>query len=158
MKKIVMIATITLASVFMSCNKFLEFEPYGQPSDLSSMSDEQAMQTIYALYEWQYREGTTGRGLFWYENASDDMVTGRTQAEADNIKNFIDNGSASRDVRDNWPQMYQTINYANRILVEIPKATAISDEVRNTVLGNAYFWRAFAYLWLAPWYGDNGPN
>src|SRR5690606_10645708 len=97
-------------------------------------------------------------GFFWYENASDDMVTGRTQAEAANIKNFIDNGSSSRDVRDNWPQMYQTINYANRILADIPKATSISDGVRNTVLGNAYFWRAFAYLWLAPWYGDNGPN
>jgi len=157
MKKISMITTITLV-VFTSCNKFLEFEPYGQPSDLSGMSDEQAMQTVYALYEWQYREGTTGRGFFWYENASDDMVTGRTQAEAANIKNFIDNGSSSRDVRDNWPQMYQTINYANRILADIPKATAISDEVRNTVLGNAYFWRAFAYLWLTPWYGDNGPN
>jgi len=150
--------TLALVSVLTSCDKFLEFEPYGQPADLGNVSDEQAIQTIYALYEWQYREGTTGRGFFWYENASDDMVTGRTQAEAANIKNFIDNGSSGRDVRDNWPQMYQTINYANRILVDIPKATSISDGVRNTVLGNAYFWRAFAYLWLAPWYGDNGPN
>jgi len=155
-KHFLLVAALT--AMLASCNKFLEFEPYGQPVSLDNVSDEQAMQTVYALYEWQYREGTTGRGFFWYENASDDMVTGRTQAEGDNIKNFRDDGSSSRDVRDNWPQMYQTINYANRILVEIPKATAISDGVRNVVLGNAYFWRAFAYLWLAPWYGDNGPN
>lgn len=157
MKKAILM-TFAWVSMLTSCNKFLEFEPYGQPADLGNMSDEQAMQTVYALYEWQYREGTTGRGLFWYENASDNMVTGRTQAEAANIKNFIDNGSSGRDVRDNWPQMYQTINYANRMLIDIPKATSISEGVRNVVLGNAYFWRAFGYLWLAPWYGDNGPN
>lgn len=150
--------TLVIALVLVSCNKFLEFEPYGQPSDLSSLSDAQAMQTIYALYEWQYREGTTGRGFFWYENASDDMVTGRTQAEADNIKNFVDNGSMTRDVRDNWPRMYQTINYANRIIDQISDATEISETTREVVMGNAYFWRAFSYLWLAPWYGDDGPN
>src|SRR5690606_17797743 len=96
--------------------------------------------------------------FFWYENASDDMVTGRTQAEPANIKNFIDNGSTSRDVRDNWPQMYETINYANRIIAQIPGSTSISDGTKNIVLGNAYFWRGFGYLWLAPWYGDDGPN
>ena len=157
MKKITLI-TVAIVSVFTSCNDFLEFEPYGQPADLGSLSDEQAMQTVYALYEWQYREGTTGRGFFWYENASDNMVTGRTQAEAANIKNFIDNGSTSRDVRDNWPQMYQTVNYANGIISQIPASTSISDATKNIVLGNAYFWRGFAYLWLAPWYGDDGPN
>lgn len=142
----------------MSCKDFLKFDPYGQPSDLSSLSDAQAMQTVYALYEWQYKEGTMGRGFFWYENASDDMVTGRTQAEADNIKNFVDNGSMTRDVRDNWPRMYQTINYANRIIADIPKSANLSENTRDIVMGNAYFWRGFAYLWLAPWYGDNGPN
>ncbi len=148
----------SLTVIFTSCKDFLEFQPYGQPADLGSVTDEQAMQTVYALYEWQYGEGTTGRGFFWYENASDDMVTGRTQAEAANIKNFIDNGTMTRDVRDNWPAMYQTINYANRIIDQIPASTTISDRVKNTVMGNAHFWRGFAYLWLAPWYGDNGPN
>ncbi len=157
MKKTILM-TLVLVSVLASCNKFLEFEPYGQPTDLGSLSDAQAMQTVYALYEWQYREGTTGRGFFWYENASDDMITGRVQAEADNIKNFVDNGSMTRDVRDNWPQMYQTINYANRIIAQIPGSTTITDGTKNVVLGNAYFWRGFAYLWLAPWYGDDGPN
>lgn len=149
---------LSLTVIFTSCNDFLVFEPYGQPSNLGNLSDEQAMQAVYALYEWQYNEGTTGRGFFWYENASDDMVTGRTQAEAANIKNFIDNGSMTRDVRDNWPRMYQTINYANRIIGQIPESTTISDRTKNMVMGNAYFWRGFAYLWLAPWYGDNGPN
>ncbi|WP_299582316.1 RagB/SusD family nutrient uptake outer membrane protein [uncultured Sunxiuqinia sp.] len=151
---LVLIFSVTLAS----CEKFLEFEPYGQPSSLGTLTDGQAMQTVYALYEWQYNEGTTGRGFFWYENASDDMVTGRSQAQAQNIKNFVDNGSSSRDVRDNWPKMYQTINYANQIIKQVPGSESISENVRDLVVGNAYYWRGFAYLWIAPWYGDNGPN
>lgn len=159
MKKITIILFAVLITFnFSACKKFLEFEPYGQPSNLGALTDAQAMQTIYALYEWQYREGTTGRGLMWYENASDDFVTGRTQAEAANIANFIDNGSNTRDVRDNWPQMYRTINYANQILKQVPASENLSEGVKNMVLGNAHFWRGFAYLWLAPWYGDNGPN
>lgn len=141
-----------------SCKKFLDLEPYGQPAELSNLSDGQAMQAVYALFDWQYREGTTGRGFMWYENCSDNFVTGRTQAEAQNIKNFVDNGSTGRDVRDNWPRMYETINYANNLLRAAPTATKLSEKVKNKVLGHAYFMRGFSYLWLAPWYGDNGPN
>lgn len=157
-KNIVIIATLLITLMFSSCEKFLEFEPYGQPNQLSNMTDEQAIQAVYSLFYWQYREGTIGRGFMWYENCSDNLITGRTQAEAQNIKNFVDNGSSSRDVRDNWPEMYQTINYANQLIRSAPTATKLSEEVRNTVLGHAYFMRAFSYLWLAPWYGDNGPN
>lgn len=159
MKRLSTVFTFIGVAILVSCNNdFLEFEPYGQPSDLGNLTDAQAMQAAYALYEWQYNEGTTGRGFMWYENASDDFVTGRSQAEAANIANFIDDGSSSRDVRDNWPRMYQTINYANQIIRQAPESGSISANVMDMVLGNAYFWRGFAYLWLAPWYGDNGPN
>lgn len=142
----------------ISCGDFLEFEPYGQPNDLSNLTDGQAMQTVYSLFYWQYREGTTGRGFMWYENCSDNLITGRTQSEAQNIKNFTDNGGSGRDVRDNWPQMYQTIRYSNEIIATVPASTKLSQKVKNNVIGHAYFMRGFAYLWLAPWYGDNGPN
>ena len=157
-KRIFYISIFTLILTFASCDKFLEFEPYGQPNQLANMTDGQAMQSVYSLFYWQYREGVMGRGFMWYENCSDNLITGRTQAEAQNIKNFIDNGSSGRDVRDNWPQMYQTINYSNLLIKAAPTAAKLSEKVRNIVLGHAYFMRAFSYLWLAPWYGDNGPN
>lgn len=155
---IILLAFILTAGSFSSCKKVLELQSYGQPSELNNLSDAQAMQAVYALFYWQYREGTTGRGFMWYENCSDNFVTGRTQAEAQNIKNFIDEGSSSRDVRDNWPQMYETINYSNNLLRAAPSANKLSEKVRNSVIGHSYFMRACAYLWLAPWYGDNGPN
>jgi starch-binding outer membrane protein, SusD/RagB family len=147
-----------LALIMVSCQDFLEFEPYGQPSSLGNLTDEQAMQTAYALYEWQYRQGNSGRGFFWYENASDDMITGRTHAQAANVANLLDNGSHTLDLRSNWPEMYRTINYANGIIRQVPESQSISPAIKDKVVGNAYFWRGFAYLWLAPWYGDNGPN
>lgn len=156
--KIIAIALFIAAGCFSSCKKYLELQPYGQPSELNNLTDAQAMQAVYSLFYWQYREGTLGRGFMWFENCSDNFVTGRTQAEAQNIKNFVDEGSSSRDVRDNWPQMYQTINYSNNLIRSAPGATKLSEKVRNSVLGHAYFMRGFSYLWLAPWYGDNGPN
>ncbi len=156
--RIIILALLISTMGFGSCKKFLELQPYGQPAELSNLSDGQAMQAVYALFFWEYREGTTGRGFMWYENCSDNFVTGRTQAEAQNIKNFVDNGSHGRDARDNWPRMYETINYANNLIRAAPSATKLSERVRNMVLGHAYFMRAFSYLWLAPWYGDNGPN
>ena len=159
MKRNIIILLVAIVALnFSSCKKFLEFEPYGQPNQLANMNDEQAMQAVYSLFYWQYREGTLGRGFMWYENCSDNLITGRTQAEAQNIKNFLDNGSNTRDVRDNWPQLYQTINYANQLIKAVPTATKLSEKVKNNVMGHAYFFRAFAYLWLAPFYGDNGPN
>jgi hypothetical protein len=49
--------------------------------------------------------------------------------------------------------MYQEINRANSILLYVPDMT-ISDAVKNYALGQAYFFRGYSYLWLAPWYGD----
>jgi hypothetical protein len=159
MKKNILYTSIFVVVLALaSCSKFLEFQPYGQPNQLANMTDGQAMQSVYSLFYWQYREGVMGRGFMWYENCSDNLITGRTQAEAQNIKNFVDNGSSGRDVRDNWPQLYQTINYSNQLIKAVPTATKLSEKVKNNVLGHAYFMRAFAYLWLAPWYGDNGPN
>jgi hypothetical protein len=53
--------------------------------------------------------------------------------------------------------MYQIISKANNVLRYVPDMT-ISEQLKTNALGQAHFYRAFAYLWLAPWYGDNGPN
>ncbi|MDR1090786.1 MAG: RagB/SusD family nutrient uptake outer membrane protein [Prevotella sp.] len=156
MKKIfiIIIAIYSLSS----CSGFFEQQPYGPPSSLTEMTEEEAMQAMYGLYHWQYVEGITGRGVMWYENCSDDFVTGRTNAGGDNIKNFYDIGRSGRDVDETWRFMYQNVRFANDILRELPAATQLTESVRTKLLGHALFFRAFSYLWLAPWYGDNGPN
>src|SRR5690606_12692685 len=81
-------------------------------------------------------------------------VMWKTEADAALLKNFK---YGRRDNETNWPVMYQLIKKANDIINNVPDMD-ISQDVKNKVLGQAYFFRGWAYLWLAPYYGDNGEN
>ena len=136
----------------------MEFESYGPPTyENYWKTDADVLAAVDGLSFWQAREGIDGRGLMWFENCSDNLVTGRSQSEGDQIKNFQMSADNGRDVRHNWSIMYQLIAKSNDILANVPKMT-ITESVKTNAIAQAHFYRAFAYLWLAPWYGDNGPN
>jgi len=156
MKNYLYIALMAILFSTTSCEKFLEESPIGAPTSgnfWKTSSD--ALRAADGLYFWSNKEEFTGRGVMWYINASDDMITGRTKGYADNIKNFISDNNS--DVRYNWPYMYQLIKRCNDILKNVP-SMAIDQDTKNKVLGQAYYFRAWAYLWLAPNYGDNADN
>lgn len=157
--KNIAIKSIVLAACMFSlsgCDDFLTHTQHGEPSLENFWKVEaDAISAANGLYFWTASEGITGRGMMWYENCSDDMVTGRPQSGGANIKNFVlDN---TRDVKDNWPVMYQLIKKCNDIIKYVPDME-ISEKVKNETLGQAYFMRGWAYFWLAPYYGDNGSN
>jgi hypothetical protein len=87
------------------------------------------------------------------------MFTGRPQAPSDayTCENFMMGAVNNLDVNDTWPVMYRMINKANNILRNVPDMN-ISEAVKSNAIGQAHFFRAYAYLWLAPWYGDNSIN
>lgn len=148
--------SVVLAATTFGCADFLEIEKYGAPSDNTFWKTESdARRAADGLYFWMNEDGVMGRGFMHYYNCSDDVVTGRSQGGCDKMKNFI--ADYSRDVVDNWPMMYQLIKLCNDIIVKVPDMN-ISGQVKNETLGQAYFFRAFAYFWLAPYYGDNGTN
>ncbi len=53
-----------------------------------------------------------------------------------------------------WTQEYIGIRQANTIIGRLPAATAIPDSVKNILLGQAYFYRAFDYYRLTHQFGD----
>lgn len=155
-KKIGVVSLVVL--MISGCNDFLQFEPYGLEGSVNFWKTEgDVRKALNAFHEFTYKEGVTGRGLMWFENCSDNLVTGRSSAPADQIKNFQMSPSNDRDAQDTWPYMYQLIAKANDVLRNVPEMS-ISDGVKNNAIGQAHFYRAFAYLWIAPFYGDNGPN
>jgi len=159
MKKLLYTPIMILLSVLLltGCDDFLEHEEYGaQQKYWTSEADIQ--DAIVGFYSFTWEEGVTGRGFMWFENCSDNMVTGRSQAEAEQIKNFIMSPANGRDAKDNFENMYQLIAKTNALLKNVPNMDNVSDAVKTNALGSAYFFRGFAYLWLAPWYADNGPN
>lgn len=147
---------VLVCTGLMSCEDFLTYNKYGEPSsDNFWKTESDAMRAADGLYFFVGEAGVSGRGFMHYYNCSDDVVTGRTQAGCAAMKNFV--ADYSRDVVDNWPRMYQLIKRCNDIILNVP-GMGISEETKNKVLGQAYFFRAWAYFWLAPYYGDNGEN
>ena len=150
------IILIVIVMTSFSCSDFLQYDQKGEPTNTTFWKTEvDAQRAADGLYYFMGEAGISGRGFMHYYNCSDDVVTGRAQGGTDKMKNFI--ADFTRDVTQNWPIMYRIIRRANEMILNIPKME-ISETVKNRTLGEAYFMRAWAYLWLAPYYGDNGEN
>ncbi len=147
---------LAVASLFGSCNKELDIIPEGAPAKVNFWKTEadavSASNALYALYDSE--EGFYGRGLFWFINASDDMVTGRANAQADNMKNFNRAYLGGGYTEGNWSGRFTIIKLANDILRYVP-AIDMNNEVKNRVLGEAYFNSAMMNFELAAHYGDD---
>lgn len=137
-----------------SCDK--QYTRYGEPSSDNFWKNESDVQAAVDGMYLMYNEQMCGaRGSMYYYLCSDDMVYGRSHSPSANVKNFIyDDGC---DVADQWMYAYMMIKRANDIIINVPDAP-VTDDVKNNALAEAYFFRAWAYLWLAPCYGDNGEN
>lgn len=150
--------SLTLGLGSISCSSdFTELDPLGNTSYENFFKTEQdAISAANGLYDMMDEGEMFGRGFFWYMNASDDMITGRLNAAADNIKNFNMNGDENY-VNSIYQNCYKVIRRSNDILKKVP-GIQMSEPLKKRILGEAYFMRAFHYFWLAHSYGDNGDN
>ncbi|GHT68387.1 membrane protein [Bacteroidia bacterium] len=149
-----------IASLLLcGCDDFLKDEPYGPSTSEDFWKTETDVKSaLNAFIDYNVNEGVYGRGVYWFENCSDDMFTGRPQGPSDayTCERFQMGANNNLDANATWPAMYQMIAKANNVFRYVP-GMSISDEVKSNAIGQAHFYRAFAYLWLCPWYGDNGP-
>ncbi len=139
----------------VSCS-FLDQDIYDTSSSWRTKKD--ITDAIYGMYAFTREEGVTGRGVYWFENCSDNMVTGRPNSSADEIRNFNMTPSNGADAKDTYEEMYKIISRANSVLINSSKVPNVDPEFINEAYGEAYFMRAFAYLWIVPFYGDDGEN
>src|ERR1035437_4166383 len=144
-KKSLIIFAGMLMLLITSCSKeFLNYKPYGEPSTVNFWKTESdATLAANGLYSFFTADEVISRGFFWYICASDDMIVGRDKTQAVNMKNFVDAGSNAYTTQ-NWPDMYQIVARANAILINVPKMN-ISQTTKDLVMGQAYFFRAWAY-------------
>lgn len=159
-RQLTLLLLLLLVGALSSCNSFLEHRPYsgGESGELFWSNPDNVRDAVDGLNRFTSEEGITGRGFLWFENCSDNLITGRAQAEAAQIKNFQMAADNGRDADENWSTMYGIIAQANEIIRNVKDSESLSQEVKDFALGNAYFYRGFAYLWLAPWYGDHEAN
>ncbi|WP_131536567.1 RagB/SusD family nutrient uptake outer membrane protein [Pedobacter nototheniae] len=149
--KYLIVAAIAL---FSSCTKQLNIEPEGSPSAQNFWkTKEDALKAEGGMYEKYNEEDYYGRGMFWFINASDDMVTGRNKPEADNIKNFNRTYIGGGYTEGQWAMRYAVIKRANDIITNVPKIQ-MDETLKKQIIGDAYFNAGLVYFQLAANYGN----
>jgi hypothetical protein len=137
-----------------SCSKKLDITPEGSPvSGNFWKTSSDAISGANAIYEQFDGEEFYGRGYMWYMNASDDMVTGRSNARAENVKNFNIATSGVSYLADQWKMRYIVIKRANDVILHVPHIN-MDQTLKNRILGEAYFLRALMYFQLSYNYGN----
>ncbi|CAH0130426.1 SusD-like protein BACOVA_02651 [Pedobacter sp. Bi27] len=140
---------------FSSCTKELDIVPEGSPSAQNFWkTKEDAIKAEAGMYENYNAEDFYGRGMFWFINASDDMVTGRNKPEADNIKNFNRTYVGGGYTETQWSMRYAIIKRANDIIINVP-AIAMDETLKKQIIGDAYFNAGLVYFQLAANYGND---
>ncbi|WP_430810331.1 MULTISPECIES: RagB/SusD family nutrient uptake outer membrane protein [unclassified Carboxylicivirga] len=161
MKKIQLLKYILpalLIGSLISCSDdFTDLVPKGSATQGNFWQNEaDALAGANAMYYYMKDEDMFTRGFMWYINASDDMITGRVNAKADAAVYFNLSGDEGYF---SWmyPQSYKVIRRANDVIANVP-AIDMDENLKQRILGEAYFMRGFHYFWLAHTYGDNGAN
>ncbi|WP_129716154.1 RagB/SusD family nutrient uptake outer membrane protein [Pedobacter sp. SYP-B3415] len=137
-----------------ACTKQLDIAPEGSPSAGNFWkTKEDALKAEAGMYENYNDENFYGRGMFWFINASDDMVTGRNKPEADNIKDFNKNYIGGGYTESQWSMRYAVIKRANDIISNVP-GIQMDEGLKKHIIGDAYFNAGLVYFQLAANYGN----
>ena len=134
-----------VVSLASCAEDFLETSPFGQAtSDQFWRNGDDALSAANALYEPLDDESFYGHTEQTFEICSDDFWRAGDHGEDQAIEEFtFDPGNAQ--LRFSYSRKYEIINRANAILVNVP-GIDMDNALKNRILGEAYFMRAFA-MW-----------
>lgn len=153
MQRIKNILVLT-ALLFTGCKGVLDVEPKGVYSTGNYWRNQSdAIDGVTGIYNVLLEEDYTGFNEFVFDNCSDDQVRGGDHDYDAAIEDFTYDAS-TYSVRVGWRWKYETINRANNVLIYVPKIAGMDDVIKNRCLGEAHFFRAFAYWRLLLIYGE----
>lgn len=162
MKLKYIIAFLMSFAMLPGCDDFLREEPKDEFSVGQYFSDpDHAYSTVNGLYRTGAPEMFDGSvysgtpamfvqymtGLFDNEYRGQEVHIQRAQQltlDGLNTAGYIDNI---------WSNLYEGISRANNAIANIPNTPGMTDEERNQLVGEARFFRAFAYFYLVRMFG-----
>jgi len=155
MKNIKNAILLSVGLLLAACSKNLDIKPQGAVSENNFwQTGDDALLGVNAMYEPFDGEEFYGRGYMWFINASDDMVTGRINTNADAIKNFNRTYYSGGYTVDQWDMRYSVIRRANDLINKVP-AINMDATLKNRYLGEAYFLSGLMYFQMAYNYADD---
>lgn len=140
MKKIKIVSAyfLTAALLLSACSKLDRLPETELTDDVFWNTETDLINATNRLYQQL--------DAFWIDNRADDNVN-QTVDQVSSGNRVIPNTSGD------WNDRYDEIFTANNILEKAPRAK-VADAIRNRYLGEARFFRAYAYANLVTKYGD----
>ena len=138
---------------FSSCGDFLDEDPKGQLTpDNFFNSEDDLTASVHALYD-RINQTQSWTNPMYPQWQGDDIAAnpGSNKQACAALDAFASDGS-NKGVTDAWNQHYSVIKAANLITESASKAPVAQDKI-NVALGNAHFWRAYAYYYLVRVFG-----
>lgn len=154
--KIKIIVILLMGLIASSCKDFLEEKPlslvtaenfYNTDKDL-----EQAVNAVYSHINFQWRENM----IIYGDLFGDDITSGPVAENAWELvafDNFTFDAFNGR-VRGTWEEYYKSIDNANVVIEKAPLASAAQAVIKQRVVAEAYFLRAYSYYCLVRLFGE----
>lgn len=154
-KKLLYMGCLMAASLltFSSCGDFLDEEPKGQLTpDNFFNSEDDLTASVNALYD-RINQTQSWTNPMYPQWQGDDITAnpGSNKQACAALDAFASDG-ANKGVTDAWNQHYSVIKAAN-LITESAGNAPVAQEKINVALGNAHFWRAYAYYYLVRVFG-----
>ncbi|GHE28702.1 RagB/SusD family nutrient uptake outer membrane protein [Sphingobacterium griseoflavum] len=159
MKKILstyILSAILLSGICLptSCEKFVELgaPPTQVELDDAFRTDASARSVVLGLYVSTVNSNISGTTTFYAGMAADDL---QYNAADPSLLEFGNNGLLNTNsyVNNLWGSLYQLIKNTNNCVYGLEKSTTLTPAVRDQLIGETKFIRAYAYLYLVNLYG-----
>lgn len=156
MNKKILLGCLFAASVLTtttSCSDFLDEDPKGQMSEANVFKSQGDLDaSIHTIYE-KLNQTQSWTNPMYPQWQGDDMTAnpGSNKQAVAALDVFSSDGE-NKGVMDAWSQHFALIKACNWVIENASKTPTSQEEI-NIALGNAHFWRAYAYFYMVRVFG-----
>lgn len=141
----------------VACEGYLTEEPFSSVDPASLFNDEQgALAAINATYKLlSDDQDWIGRDYLYITETTTETIT--TRRDASDLRGQMDNwlwDESHGFLAQAWESAYSVINAANGVIENVSDIKDMDADLRNRIVGEAKFLRAFAYFHLVRLWGD----
>ena len=156
MNKKILLGCLFAASVLTtttSCCDFLDEDPKGQMSEANVFKSQADLDaSIHTIYE-KLNQTQSWTNPMYPQWQGDDMTANpSSNKQAVAALDVFSSDGANKGVTGAWDQHFALIKACNWVIENASKTPTSQEEI-NIALGNAHFWRAYAYFYLVRVFG-----
>lgn len=156
MNKKILFGCLFAASVLTtttSCSDFLDEDPKGQMSEANVFKSQADLDaSIHTIYE-KLNQTQSWTNPMYPQWQGDDMTANpSSNKQAVAALDVFSSDGENKGVKDAWSQHFALIKACNWVIENASKTPTSQEEI-NIALGNAHFWRAYAYFYMVRIFG-----